>query len=113
MSVLDRRTSSANGAFGRQPRHDSAGMRLVTAAPRWRSIQRRSAAAVVRQAGQPKVIFNVEPWRIGNGYYVTVTMPDSARVRFTETLATEGEAWRWIKNEGDFWLHSHKQIGAN
>src|SRR6516164_3883032 len=30
--VRDRRTSSANGAFGRHDRHDSAGMRLVTAA---------------------------------------------------------------------------------
>ena len=29
----DKRRSSANGAFGRQARHDSAGMRLVTAAP--------------------------------------------------------------------------------
>jgi hypothetical protein len=27
---LDNRTSSANGASGLQPRHDSAGMRLVT-----------------------------------------------------------------------------------
>jgi hypothetical protein len=32
MLVRDRRTSSANGAFGRHDRHDSAGMRLVTAA---------------------------------------------------------------------------------
>jgi hypothetical protein len=48
---------------------------------------------------QPKVIFNVEPWRIGSGYYVTVTMPDSAPMRVAETFATEGEAWRWIRNE--------------
>src|ERR1700720_2402330 len=48
---------------------------------------------------QPKVIFNVEPWRIGSGYYVTVTMPDSEPVRVTDTFSTEGEAWRWIKNE--------------
>src|SRR6516164_4739120 len=32
MLVRDRRTSSAKGASGRQERHDSAGMRLVTAA---------------------------------------------------------------------------------
>ena len=32
MLVRDRRTSSANGAFGRHERHDNAGMRLVTAA---------------------------------------------------------------------------------
>jgi hypothetical protein len=33
MSVLDNRTSSANGALGRQPRQDSAGITLVTAPP--------------------------------------------------------------------------------
>jgi len=32
MPVHDSRTSSANGALGRHERHDSAGMRLVTAA---------------------------------------------------------------------------------
>ncbi len=32
--IRDRRTSSANGAIGRHDRHDSAGMRLVTAASR-------------------------------------------------------------------------------
>jgi hypothetical protein len=53
----------------------------------------------------PKVTFNVEPWRIGSGYYVTVTMPDSEPVRVTEAFATEGEAWRWIKNESVAWLH--------
>jgi hypothetical protein len=41
---------------------------------------------------EPKVIFNVEPWRIGEGYYVTVIMPDSEPRRITETFKTEGEA---------------------
>jgi IS1 family transposase len=58
---------------------------------------------------QPKVTFNVEPWRIGNGYYVTVTMPDSEPKRITDTFATEGEAWQWIKNESAAWLHEKKQ----
>ena len=52
MLVRDSFTSSANGAFGRHERHDSAGTRLVTAASRWRSSLRRSSACVVRQAGQ-------------------------------------------------------------
>jgi hypothetical protein len=34
MLVRDSRTSSVNGAFGRHERHDSEGMRLVTAASR-------------------------------------------------------------------------------
>src|SRR5580700_10818918 len=39
----------------------------------------------------PKVTFGVERWRIGDGYYVTVTMPDSKPQRITETFKTEGE----------------------
>ena len=50
MLALESRTSSANGAFGRQERHDSAGMRLVTAASGWRSSVRRSMPLVMCQA---------------------------------------------------------------
>jgi hypothetical protein len=38
----DSRTSSADGGFGRHERHDSAGMRLVTAASGRRSTWRSS-----------------------------------------------------------------------
>ena len=47
-----RQMSSANGACGRQDRHDSAGMRLVSAAKGWRSSVRRSTDWVVRHVGQ-------------------------------------------------------------
>jgi hypothetical protein len=57
---------------------------------------------------QPKLIFSVEPWRIGSGYYVTIAMPDSAPERITDTFATEGEAWRWIRNESVAWLHGRR-----
>jgi hypothetical protein len=50
--VRDRRTSSANGASGRHERHESEGMRLVTAASGWRSSLRKSIALIVRHAGQ-------------------------------------------------------------
>ena len=46
---------------------------------------------------QAKVVFNVEQWRIGDGYYVTIAMPGSEPKRITETFKTEGEALRWIK----------------
>ena len=49
--LSERRTSSANGACGRQERHDSAGMRPLIADHGWRSRIRRSTAWVVRQAG--------------------------------------------------------------
>jgi hypothetical protein len=52
MLVRDSRTSSAEGAFGRQERHESDGIRLVTAASRWWSSVRRSMALVVRQAAE-------------------------------------------------------------
>lgn len=53
---------------------------------------------------QPKVIFDVERWRIGEGYYVTVTFPNAKPERITETFATDSEAWRWIRNESVAWL---------
>ena len=52
MLVRDRRTSSAKGAFGRHERHESEGMRLVTAAFGWRSSVRKLIALIVRHAGQ-------------------------------------------------------------
>ncbi|MDR3420618.1 MAG: hypothetical protein P4L80_05140 [Xanthobacteraceae bacterium] len=59
------------------------------------------------------MIFNVEPWRIGDGYYVTVTMPGSEPEKITDTFATEGEAWRWIKNESIAWLHERRKLIAS
>jgi hypothetical protein len=56
----------------------------------------------------PKMVFDVEPWRIGDGFYVTVTMPGSEPKRITDTFATEGEAWRWIGNESSAWLFDRK-----
>jgi hypothetical protein len=53
---------------------------------------------------KPKIVFDVVRWRIGQGFYVTVTMPDSEPKRITETFAPEGEAWRWIRNEANAWL---------
>lgn len=46
---------------------------------------------------QPKVIFDVERWRIGEGYYVTVTMPNSEPEKISDTFATEAEAWAGSK----------------
>jgi IS1 family transposase len=58
-----------------------------------------------RKRQAPKAVFDVERWRIGDGYYITVTMPDSEPQRITETFKTEGDAWRWIRNESAAWLH--------
>jgi IS1 family transposase len=61
-----------------------------------------------RKRQQPKAVFDVERWRIGEGYYVTVSMPNSEPQKITDTFATEGEAWRWIRNESVVWLHEAK-----
>ena len=52
MLVRDKRTSSANGAFGRHERRERNGMRLVIAAPRCRSSVRKSAPDVARRSFQ-------------------------------------------------------------
>lgn len=61
---------------------------------------------------QPKVTFNVEPWRIGEGFYVTVAISGSEPRRITETFQTEGEAWRWIKNESNAWLYAQRESAS-
>jgi IS1 family transposase len=58
---------------------------------------------------QPKVIFDVDRWRIGEGYYVTVTMLGGAPEKITDTFSTEAEAWRWIKNESVAWLYNRRE----
>jgi hypothetical protein len=60
---------------------------------------------------EPKVIFDVERWRIGED--VTVTMPESEPKRVTETFAMEGEAWRGIRNEAAAWLHADRLKAAH
>jgi hypothetical protein len=50
------------------------------------------------------VVFDVVTWQIGAGFHVTVTMPGGEPKRITETFATEGEAWRWIRKESVAWL---------
>ena len=57
---------------------------------------------------QPKVISMSSRGGSAKAIYVTVTMPDSEPKRITETFATEGEAWRWIRNESAAWLHPEK-----
>jgi len=35
-------------------------------------------------------------------------MPESEPQKITDTFATEGEAWRWIKNDSKAWLFERK-----
>jgi hypothetical protein len=65
-------------------------------------------ASEAKRKREPKVIFDVVRWRIGEGYYVSVAMPGNEPKRITETFATEGEAWRWIRNESAAWLFANQ-----
>jgi hypothetical protein len=83
----------------------------------WSTSQARSWASVsgpvafeVKRKRQPKVIFNVEPWRIGEGYYVRATLPDGTKDRI-EGFAKEDEAGRWIKDESLVWLYNRSSKG--
>jgi hypothetical protein len=46
-------------------------------------------------------------WAIGDSYFVRATLSDGTVERI-EGFATEGEAWRWIKNESAVWLHTRR-----
>ena len=58
---------------------------------------------------QPKVIFEIEEWKIGGGFYVRATLLDGTSERI-EGFATKGEAATWIKNESVVWLHGRQPI---
>lgn len=52
-----------------------------------------------RKHHKPRAVLDVESLHVSEGYYVTVTMPESEPQRIRETLKTEGEPRRWIRNE--------------
>ena len=41
---------------------------------------------------------------------IACAMLNSEPEKITDTFATEGEAWRWIKNESLAWLNERKKI---
>ncbi len=57
----------------------------------------------------PKVLFEVDEWKITGGWYVRATLADGTVERI-EGFVTEGEAARWIRNDSIGWLHSRKAI---
>jgi hypothetical protein len=68
-----------------------------------------------KQKRARKPIFEAAKWAIGNSYFVRVTFADGTTDKI-EGFATEGEAWRWIKNESVEWLYTRqeslKKIGS-
>jgi IS1 family transposase len=56
---------------------------------------------------QPKIMFEVDEWKITGGFYVRATLADGTVERIDGFL-TEGEAATWIKNESIVWLHGRR-----
>jgi hypothetical protein len=63
--------------------------------------------AKCKRAAKP--IFEVAQWAIGGAYYVRATLTDGTVDRI-EGFASEGEAWRWIRNESVAWLHQERVV---
>lgn len=60
-----------------------------------------------KEKREPKMLFEIDHWRIGGGYYVRATFHDGVIERI-EGFATEGDAARWIKNESMGWLYERR-----
>ena len=54
-------------------------------------------------------LFEVCEQKVGGGYYVRATLPNSVPEQI-RTFATEGEAARWIKNESVVWVHARRKV---
>ena len=68
---------------------------LVEMLEAWETKEKRDA----------KPIFEVLEWKLGGGFYVRATLPDSAPKQI-DGFKSEAEAARWIKNEAVVWLHA-------
>jgi len=71
---------------------------LVAMLEAWETKEKRDA----------RPIFEVGEQKIGGGYFVRVTLPDTAPEQIFG-FAAEGDAWRWIKNESAAWLYARAQ----
>ena len=59
-----------------------------------------------KRDGRP--LLEVCEWKIGGGFYVRATLPNSAPEQ-VQGFATEDDAARWIKNESAAWLHNRRK----
>ena len=53
-------------------------------------------------------IFEIVKWKIGESWYVRVTLPNQAPENI-EGFKSEGEASRWVRNESQVWLHARNE----
>src|SRR5438128_5574788 len=61
-----------------------------------------------KQKRTDRPLFEVCEQKIGGGYYVRATLPNSVPEQIA-TFPTEGEAARWIKNDSAAWLHGRRR----
>jgi hypothetical protein len=55
-----------------------------------------------------KPVFEVMEWKIGGGFYVKATLPNTEPENITG-FATKNDAIRWVRNESAAWLHARRR----
>jgi hypothetical protein len=66
----------------------------------------------MKEKREAKPIFEIMEWKIGGGFYVKITLPNSIPEN-VEKFETRNDAVRWVRNESAAWLHSRrKQIAS-
>ena len=62
----------------------------------------------MKEKRDEKPIFEVIEWKIGGGWYVKVTLPNSLPENIN--FETENAALLRVKNESEAWLHQHRAL---
>jgi hypothetical protein len=65
----------------------------------------------VKEKRGAKPMFEVLKWKIGGGFYVKTTLPNSAPENITG-FVTKNDAIRWVRYESAAWLHTRRRITA-
>jgi len=66
-------------------------------------------ALQMKEKRDARPLFEVCEWKIGGGFYVRATLPNSVPEQI-QGFTTEAEAARWIRNESAAWLHARRHF---
>ncbi len=66
----------------------------------------------MKEKRDAKPVFEIMEWKIGGGYYVKATLPNSIPENISG-FKSEIETIRWIRNESGIWLQSRRRQVAS
>jgi hypothetical protein len=69
----------------------------------------RNDAWEVKEKREARPVFEIMEWKIGGGFYVKATLPNSAPENVTG-FVTKNDAIRWVRNDSAAWLHTHQHV---